>query len=194
VGHRQGGPGAAVLRVAHDAGQQGTARRDRGGAVLTRARSLRAAAPNSVCADARSRSGRCRRCLMKPPPALGELRRILGPATGAAVGIGTAVGAGILRTPGEVAAALPSAPWILGVWCLGALIGTLDVFILAEMAASVPRVGGLVAYVRLSFGPAVAFLVGWSMLLVTWPASLAVVAVATGDLLTGGVDAYARKA
>ena len=124
---------------------------------------------------------------------LGELRRILGPATGAAVGIGTAVGAGILRTPGEIAAALPSAPWILAVWCLGALVATLDVFILAEMAASVPRVGGLVAYLRLSFGPAVAFLVGWSMLLVTWPASLAVVAVATGELVTGGVEGYSRN-
>jgi hypothetical protein len=52
----------------------------------------------------------------------GELRRILGPLAGAAVCVGMAVGAGILRTPGEVAAALPSAPWILGVWLLGALL------------------------------------------------------------------------
>ncbi|HEU4418131.1 MAG TPA: APC family permease, partial [Planctomycetota bacterium] len=53
----------------------------------------------------------------------------------------------------------------------------------------VPRVGGLVAYVRLSFGRPVAFLVGWSMLLLTWPASLASVAVAIGELLTGGAEA-----
>jgi len=125
---------------------------------------------------------------------LGELRRILGTTTGVAVGIGTAVGAGILRTPGEVAKALPSVPWILGVWCIGALVATLDVLILAEMSASVPRVGGLVAYVRLSFGPAAAFLVGWSMLLVTWPASLALVAVATGDLLCGGAATLAPGA
>lgn len=116
---------------------------------------------------------------------LGELRRILGPVTGFAVCVGTAVGAGILRSPGEeVAARLPSAPWIMGVWCMGALVATLDAFILAEMAAMVPRVGGLVAYVRLSYGPATAFLVGWSMLLVTWPASLATVAVATGELVS----------
>jgi APA family basic amino acid/polyamine antiporter len=119
---------------------------------------------------------------------LGELRRVLGAATSVAVGIGTAVGVGILYTPGEVAALLPSTPWILGVWCLGALIATLDVLILAEMAASVPRVGGLVAYVRLSFGPAAAFLVGWSMLLITWPASLAAVAVIVGQVVTGGLE------
>jgi amino acid transporter len=120
---------------------------------------------------------------------LGELRRILGPATGVAVCCGMAIGAGILRTPCDVAKALPDAVWILAVWCLGGLVATLDAFILAEMAAMVPRVGGLVAYVRLSFGRPVAFLVGWSMLLLTWPASLASVAVAIGELLTGGAEA-----
>ncbi len=125
-----------------------------------------------------------------PPssPRLGELRRVLGPLAGAAVCVGMAIGAGILRTPGSVAAALPSAPWIFVVWVLGALVATLDALILAEMASSVPRVGGLVAYLHLSFGRRVAFLVGWSMLLVTWPASLAVVAVATGELVAGGAD------
>jgi len=124
---------------------------------------------------------------------LGELRRILGPATGFAVCCGMAVGAGILRTPGVVASYLPAEYWIFVVWCVGALGATLDAFILAEMAAMVPRVGGLVAYIRLSYGPAVAFLVGWSMLLVTWPASLASVAVATGELITSGATTLASE-
>lgn len=125
---------------------------------------------------------------------LGELRRILGPLAGVAICVGMAVGAGILRTPGGIAAALPSGPWIFGVWLLGALIAALDALILAEMSSSVPRVGGLVAYVHLSFGPLAAFLVGWSMLLVTWPASLAAVAVVTGELVHGGVDALGAGA
>lgn len=117
---------------------------------------------------------------------LGDLKRILGPLAGTAVCVGMAVGSGILRTPGEVAAALPSAPWILGVWLLGALVATLDALILAEMASSVPRVGGLVAYLHLSYGRPVAFLCGWSMLLVTWPASLAAVATVLGELVVRG--------
>lgn len=120
---------------------------------------------------------------------LGELHRVLGPFAGAAICVGVAVGAGILRSPAEIAAALPSEPWIFAVWLLGAVVASLDVLILAEMAASVPRVGGLVAYVRLSFGPFAAFLCGWSMLLVTWPGSLAAVAVVAGELLHGGVAA-----
>ncbi len=119
---------------------------------------------------------------------LGDLRRILGPLAGVAVCVGMAVGSGILRTPGEVAAALPSAPWILGVWLLGALVATMDALILAEMASSVPRVGGLVAYLHLSFGRLTAFLCGWSMLLVTWPASLAAVAVVFGELAVSGAS------
>lgn len=117
---------------------------------------------------------------------LGDLKRILGPLAGTAVCVGMAVGSGILRTPGEVAAALPSAPWILGVWLLGALVATLDALILAEMASSFPRVGGLVAYLHLSYGRPVAFLCGWSMLLVTWPASLAAVATVLGELVVRG--------
>ena len=39
---------------------------------------------------------------------LGELRRILGPMTGVAICVGMAVGSGILRTPGDIAAG-----WIL---------------------------------------------------------------------------------
>jgi len=120
---------------------------------------------------------------------LGSLRRILGPLAGVAVCVGMAVGSGILRTPGEVAHALPSAPWILGGWLFGAVVAALDALILAEMASSVPRVGGLVAYLQLSFGPRVAFLCGWSMLLITWPASLASVAVVFGELAVRGAAA-----
>lgn len=116
----------------------------------------------------------------------GELKKILGLATGIAVCVGSAVGSGILRTPGEVAALLPSGPWILFVWILGAAVAALDILILAEWASSVPRVGGLVAYLRTAFGPPTAFVFGWLILLITWPGSIASVAVAIGELVAEG--------
>jgi len=124
-------------------------------------------------------------------PELGELRRVLGAATGAAVCVGVAVGAGILRVPGEVAHELPSATGTMGAWLLGGLVALLDTLVLAEMASSVPRAGGLVAYVGLSFGPATAFVAGWTILLVTWPASMASVAVAIGELIAEGAGSLA---
>ncbi len=108
--------------------------------------------------------------------------------------VGSAVGAGILRTPGEIAQGLQAGHWILAVWVLGAVVAILDVLILAEMAASVPRVGGLVAYIHLSYGPSVAFVAGWVILLVTWPGSIASVAVAAGEILAGGAESLATGA
>lgn len=121
----------------------------------------------------------------------GELRKILGIATGIAVCVGSAVGSGILRTPGEIAALLPSAEWIFIVWTFGACIAALDILILAEWAASVPRVGGLVAYLHTAFGPSVAFVSGWSILLITWPGSIASVAVAIGEVTSDGSGSLA---
>lgn len=40
---------------------------------------------------------------------LGHLLRVLGVAFGLAIGIGTTIGGGILRTPGDIAALLPNA-------------------------------------------------------------------------------------
>ncbi|MBI3819245.1 MAG: amino acid permease [Planctomycetes bacterium] len=124
----------------------------------------------------------------------GELKRVLGPATGIAVCVGSAVGSGVLRTPGEIAAALPSGPWILFAWLVGATVAALDIFILAEWAASVPRVGGLVAYLRTAFGPAVAFVFGWLILLITWPGSIASVAIAIGEVVAEGAGSLATDA
>ena len=49
------------------------------------------------------------------------LRRILGISFGLAVIVGSTLGIGILRTPGLVAAQLPSRSAILTVWVVGGL-------------------------------------------------------------------------
>jgi hypothetical protein len=49
----------------------------------------------------------------------GSLIRILGLAFGVAVSVGSSIGSGILRFPGEVAARLPSPELFLGVWIAG---------------------------------------------------------------------------
>ncbi|HEX7530115.1 MAG TPA: hypothetical protein VF333_03145, partial [Pyrinomonadaceae bacterium] len=49
----------------------------------------------------------------------GKLLRILGVGFGLAVTIGGTIGMGILRTPGEVAAQLPTPRLFIGVWILG---------------------------------------------------------------------------
>ena len=48
-----------------------------------------------------------------------HLLRVLGMAFALAIGIGTTIGGGILRTPGDIAALLPSAWLFMAVWVFG---------------------------------------------------------------------------
>lgn len=94
--------------------------------------------------------------------ARGRLLRVLGVGFGLAVTVGNTVGAGILRTPGDVAARLPR-PWLfLGVWVAGALYALLGANAVAELGTAVPRSGGQYAFARRALGDYAGFVVGWS--------------------------------
>jgi APA family basic amino acid/polyamine antiporter len=63
------------------------------------------------------------------------------------------------------------------VWAAGGLIALIGAFIYAELAALRPEVGGQYAYLRDAWHPSVAFLYGWSLLLVIQSGGMAAVAV-----------------
>ncbi len=92
----------------------------------------------------------------------GRLLRVLGIAFGLAVIIGNTIGMGILRTPGEIAARLPSTPAFLGVWVAGGLYALLGALSLSELGAMIPRSGGQYVFVRRALGAYPGFIVGWS--------------------------------
>ena len=110
----------------------------------------------------------------------GQLFSILGVGFGLAGAIGGTIGAGILRTPGLVAAQLPSTPLVIGAWVLGGLYALLGAVCIAELAASLPRAGGWYVFAERAFGRWAGFLVGWT----DWLAhciGLAWVATTVGD-------------
>lgn len=110
-------------------------------------------------------------------PAAGRLLQVLGVAFGLAVLVGNTIGMGILRTPGEVAARVPSVPLFMGVWVAGALYALLGALTLSELAAMRPRSGGLYSLVSLGLGPYPGFVVGWSDWLSTCGSATAVAIV-----------------
>jgi len=115
-------------------------------------------------------------------PARGRLLQILGVAFGVAVIIGNAIGVGILRTPGEVAARLPDPVWFLAAWFGGGLYALLGALTLAELGAMVPRSGGQYVFARRALGDYAGFVIGWS----DWVSScgsMAVVTISIGDYL-----------
>ena len=95
-------------------------------------------------------------------PAPGRLLDILGLGFGLAGAVGGTIGAGILRTPGLVAAQLPSAELVLAAWLAGGLYALLGAVCIAELAAALPKAGGWYVYAERAFGKRVGFLVGWT--------------------------------
>ncbi len=91
--------------------------------------------------------------------------------------MGGIIGSGIFINPSVVARLVHSPAMILGVWAAGGLIALIGAFVYAELAALRPEVGGQYAYLRDAWHPAVAFLYGWSLLLVVQSGGMAAVAV-----------------
>jgi len=95
-------------------------------------------------------------------PGRRKLLTVLGVGFGLAVTLGNMIGAGILRTPGEIAARLPTFALFLSVWIVGGLYALLGANALAELATLVPESGGQYVFVRRGLGDYAAFIVGWS--------------------------------
>jgi basic amino acid/polyamine antiporter, APA family len=92
----------------------------------------------------------------------GSLLQILGVGFGIAVAVGNTISAGIVRTPGEIAARLPN-PWLFfGVWFGGAFYALMSAFQLAELGAAIPKSGGQYNFSRRAIGEFAGFIVGWS--------------------------------
>src|SRR5207237_6060677 len=91
--------------------------------------------------------------------------------------MGGIVGAGIFVNPSEVAHRVHTPFLILGVWVLGGIFAMWGAFIWAELATRLPGTGGQYLYLREAYHPAVAFMYGWGLLLVTQTGGMAAVSV-----------------
>lgn len=118
------------------------------------------------------------------------LRRVLTATDLAALAVGSVIGSGIFRVPGDVAMALMSPGPILVAWLLVGLATLLAALTFAELAHLFPEQGGEFVYLHKGYGPFVAFLAGWSALLLGFPAGSAGVSMISGDylLLAVGLD------
>jgi APA family basic amino acid/polyamine antiporter len=126
------------------------------------------------------------------PVSRGRLLRILGVGFGLAVIIGNTIGAGILRTPGEVAGHLPIVWMFIGVWIVGGLYALLGAFSIAELGTMIPRSGGQYVFAHYALGDYAGFVVGWSDWISTCGTSAAI-SVVIGEYLGVLFPALAGK-
>src|SRR5579864_74211 len=113
------------------------------------------------------------------PPSTGRktLARQLGLFHVTMVVMGGIVGAGIFINPAVVARRVHTPALIVAVWILGGLIALAGALVYAELGARLPLVGGDYAYLREAYGPLLAFLNGWALLIVMQSGGMAAVAV-----------------
>ena len=105
-------------------------------------------------------------------------RRQLGLFDAIMIVMGGIIGAGIFANPSEVAHRVHAPFLILGVWVVGGVFAMWGAFIWAELATRLPAAeGGQYVYLREAYHPAVAFVYGWGLLLVTQTGGMAAVAV-----------------
>ena len=100
-----------------------------------------------------------------------------------AVSVGVAIGSGIFRVPAAVAERLHAPGPILACWVLGGVIALCGTLTIAELAAALPRSGGIFAYLLESYGPLPAFLFGWTELVVIRAAALGAIATVFAEYL-----------
>ena len=93
------------------------------------------------------------------------------------------VGAGIFRSASLVAANLQNDTLVLAAWALGGLFALCGALVYAELASAFPHPGGDYRFLRLAFGPLVAFLFAWSRFAVIFSASAAMLAFVAADYL-----------
>src|SRR5687768_752778 len=98
--------------------------------------------------------------------AMTELKRTLALRDLIFIVVGTTIGSGIFLTPGSVLRNAGSGGVALTVWVVGGVLSLLGALTFAELGAAKPDAGGLYVYLRDAFGTALAFLFGWTMLLV----------------------------
>jgi amino acid transporter len=102
-----------------------------------------------------------------------ELKRQIGLYAATAITVGNIVGSGIFRSPHSVAQHLDGFWPVLLAWVIGGVLSICGALVLAELAVTHPKTGGLYVFIRESFGDACAFVFGWASLWVIKPTVIA---------------------
>jgi len=115
-----------------------------------------------------------------------RLPRRLGAWSAAGVVVGMIIGSGIFRVPAQVAQEVPGAGGALLLWVVGGCAAVAGALAVAELAAMLPRAGGIYVYIRETYGDLPAFLFGWTDFLIVRPGSVA----ALGMIAAGYLSAF----
>ena len=91
---------------------------------------------------------------------------------------GSMIGSGIFIVSADIARQVGSPAALIAVWIVAGLMTIAGALAYGELAAMMPQAGGQYVYLREAYGGLVAFLFGWTLLLIVQTGTVAAVAVA----------------
>ncbi|MGH0599851.1 APC family permease [Bacillus mycoides] len=94
--------------------------------------------------------------------------------------IGTVIGAGVFFKPTAVYGVTGTASLGLLAWVIGGILTICAGLTAAELSAAIPETGGMMAYLKRTYGSLTAFLLGWAQTVIYFPANIAALAIIFG--------------
>lgn len=106
-----------------------------------------------------------------------KLKKELGLATAITTVVGMVIGSGIFFKPQSIYTST-GAPGIgMIAWIVAGLITIAGGLSTAELAASIPKTGGMVVWMEEAYGPKWGYLLGWVESVVFWPANIGALSI-----------------
>ena len=106
-----------------------------------------------------------------------ELKKDLGFATALSIVVGMVIGSGVFFKPTAIFGASGSAGLGILAWVIGGIITIAAGLTVAEVSAAMPETGGMVVYIKKTYGNLWGFLLGWAQTTVYMPAVIAALAI-----------------
>ncbi len=92
--------------------------------------------------------------------------------------VGVMIGSGIFIVSAEMSREIGSAGWLLVAWAAAGVLTIAGALAYGELAAMMPRAGGMYIYLREAFSPLWGFLYGWTLISVIQTGTIAAVSIA----------------
>ena len=128
-----------------------------------------------------SKSTRTQALMSQNEPSPGENQRLvrrLGLLDATMIVVGSMIGSGIFITSAESSRLIGAPGWLLLAWAVAGLMTITGALCCSELAAMMPRAGGVYVFLREAYGPSLGFLFGWTLFLVIQTGTIAAVAIA----------------
>ena len=112
-----------------------------------------------------------------------DLKRTLNLKDSISVVVGSMVGSGIFIVSADIARQVQSASFLILVWIIAGLFSLAGAIAYAEPVLNIKEDGGQYIFLKKMFNDLVAFLYGWTLLLVIQTATIGAVCIAVGKFL-----------